>query len=265
MCYDGKHRSFSDTVLQSGVVVLTNTETSPQVLSEVAPTGAIRAAINVGNPVLARPGNEGADPEGVSVDLARELGRRLGREVRFLVFPSAGRVVDALADGAWDVAFLANEPARADRVVFSAPYLLIEGTYLVWRDAPFVAASELDRPGVRIAVGLNAAYDLYLTRTLQAAEILRAPNPSAALELFYADRLEAGAGVRQALEAFARNRQDIRILPDAFMSIRQTMASPPGRPAGSAYPDGMVAELKASGWVRAALDRHGQQNVPVAP
>jgi polar amino acid transport system substrate-binding protein len=235
------------------------------VLSDLAPTGVVRAAINVGNPVLARKDEGGGEPHGVSVDIARELGRRLGRPVRFVVFETAGLVVDALARGEWDVGFLANEPARADRVTFSAPYVVIEGTYLVWKDASFTSAADVDRESVRIAVGLNAAYDLHLTRALKQAEIVRAPDSAAALELFYRDRLEAGAGVRQALETFAADKPDLRILADAFMSIRQTVASPPGRVAGSAFLQGLIEELKSSGWVRAALDRHGKADVPVAP
>lgn len=235
------------------------------VLGDLAPTGVVRAAINVGNPVLAGRDAAGGEPYGVSVDIAREVGRRLGKPVSFIVFETAGLVVDALARGEWDVAFLANEPARADRVTFSAPYVVIEGTYLVWKDAPYTATAELDRPGVRIAVGRNAAYDLHLTRALKQAEIVRAADSAAAMELFHRDRLDAGAGVRQALEAFAADKPDIRVLPDAFMSIQQTVASPPGRAAGSAWLESLVAELKASGWVRAALDRHGKKDVPVAP
>jgi polar amino acid transport system substrate-binding protein len=235
------------------------------VLGDIAPTGVVRAAINVGNPVLAGKDPAGGEPHGVSVDIAREVGKRLGRPVEFIVFETAGLVVDALARGEWDVAFLANEPARADRVTFSAPYVVIEGTYLLWKDAPYASTSELDQPGIRIAVGRNAAYDLHLTRALKQAEIVRAEDSAAATELFYRDRLEAGAGVRQALEAFAADKPDLRILPDAFMSIRQTVASPPGRPAGSAWLQSLVEELKSSGWVRAALDRHGKADVPVAP
>jgi polar amino acid transport system substrate-binding protein len=235
------------------------------VLRDLAPTGVVRAAINVGNPVLARKDEGGGEPHGVSADIARELGRRLGRPVTFVVFETAGLVVDALARGEWDVGFLANEPARADRVTFSAPYVLIEGVYLVWKDAPFASAADVDRAGVRIAVGQNAAYDLHLTRALKHAEIVRAAGSSAALELFYRDRLEAGAGIRQALETFAADKPELRILPDAFMSIRQSVASPPGREAGSAYLQSLIEELKSSGWVRAALDRHGKRDVAVAP
>lgn len=235
------------------------------VLADLAPTGPLRAAINVGNPVLARRGENGAEPGGVTVDIAREVGRRIGRPVQLVVYETAGSVVDALPRGEWDIGFLADEPARADRVVFSAPYVIIEGTYLVWADSPFTATGQLDAAGNRIAVGLNAAYDLHLTRALKHAEIRREPGSSAALELFYNDRLEAGAGVRQALDAFAVGKSDIRILPDAFMSIRQAVASPPGRTAGSDYLESVVAELKSSGWVRAALDRNGQAGASVAP
>jgi polar amino acid transport system substrate-binding protein len=235
------------------------------VRADLAPSGVVRAAINVGNPVLARSGPDGGEPEGVSVDIAREIGRRLGCPVRLIVFPTAGGVVDALARGEWDVAFLANEPARADRVTFSPPYVVIEGTYMLWRDAPYAETGELDREGVRITVGLNAAYDLHLTRALRHARIVRAPSSSASMEMFYRDRLDAAAGVRQALEAFAAGKADLRILPDAFMAIRQTVASPPGRAAGSAWLENLIEDLKSSGWVRAALDANGQAGVPVAP
>jgi polar amino acid transport system substrate-binding protein len=234
-------------------------------LGDLAPSGALRAAINVGNPVLARKGPPGGEPGGVSVDIARELGARIGRPVQLVVYETAGLVVEALERGEWDVAFLAAEPARADRVAFSSPYVLIEGTYLLWADAPFTNAGAVDAKGVRIAVGQNAAYDLHLTRALRHAEIVRAPSSADALELFYRDRLDAAAGVRQALDAFAAGKSDLRILPDAFMSIRQTIASPLGRAAGSAYLQGFIEELKASGWVRAALDRNGQAGVAVAP
>lgn len=233
-------------------------------IQDLAPTGVIRAAINSGNPVLARKAPNGGEPSGVSVEIAREIGRRLGRPVQLIAHPTAGSVVDALARDEWDVAFLADEPARADRVVFSAPYVVIEGTYMVRTGSPFASAAELDRDGIRIAVGLNAAYDLHLTRALKHAQIIRAPSPTAALELFYADRLDAAAGVRQALDSFAATKPDLRVMPDAFMAIRQTVASPPGRAAGSAFLEALVAELKASGWIRAALDRNGQQAVPVA-
>lgn len=234
------------------------------VIKDLAASGVVRAAINTANPVLARKAPTGGEPSGVSVDIAREIGKRLARPVQLIVYDAAGGVVDALACDEWDVAFLAEEPARADRVVFSAPYIVIEGTYIVWQDADFASVVELDQDGIRIAVGQNAAYDLHVTRALNAAEIVRAPSPSAALELFYRDRLGAAAGVRQALETFAATKADVRVLPDAFMTIRQTVASPPGCNAGSAYLQTLIQDLKASGWIRAALDRNGQHRVAVA-
>jgi polar amino acid transport system substrate-binding protein len=233
-------------------------------IQDLAASGVVRAAINTANPVLARRAATGGELSGISVDIAREVGRRLGRPVKLIAYDTAGSVVDALARNEWDVAFLANEPARADRVVFSAPYVLIEGTYIVWQDAAMASAAELDREGIRIAVGQNAAYDLHLTRALKAAEIVRAPSASAALELFYHARPKAAAGVRQALETFAATKADVRVLPDAFLAIRQTVASPPGRNAGSAYLQTLIQDLKASGWICAALDRNGQHGVAVA-
>jgi polar amino acid transport system substrate-binding protein len=234
------------------------------VIQDLAASGVVRAAINTANPVLARRAPTDGEPSGVSVDIAREIGRRLGRPVQLIAYDTAGSVVDALARGEWDVAFLAEEPARTHRVAFSAPYVTIEGTYIVWQDADFASAGELDREGIRIAVGQNAAYDLHLTRALKAAEIVRAPSPSAALELFYRDRLGAAAGVRQALETFAATKADVRVLPDAFMVVQQTVASAPGRNAGSAYLQTLIEDLKVSGWIRAALDRNDQHGVAVA-
>ena len=138
------------------------------VRSELAPSGKLRAAINFGNPVLAQKDPATGEPSGVSVDLARELGRRLGVPVELVTFDAAGKVFDALKTGAWDVAFLAIDPARASEIAFTAPYVVIEGTYLVPADSPLRTIGDVDREGVRVAVGNKSAYDLYLTRTLKA-------------------------------------------------------------------------------------------------
>ena len=232
-------------------------------IRDLAPTGVVRAAINTANPVLARKGPDGL-PQGVSVDIAQELGRSLGRPVQLIAYETAGRVFDALDRSEWDLAFLAIEPARATRVIFSSPYVVIEGTYLVRSDATFTRVAELDSTGTKIAVGLNAAYDLYLSRHLEHAEIVRAPTPNAALEMFATEGLEAAAGIRQALEAFAAQRPGFRVLPDPFMTIRQALATPQGREDGGQYLNDFIDNLKSSGCLRAALDRNGQAGVSVA-
>jgi polar amino acid transport system substrate-binding protein len=234
------------------------------IIQDLAPRGVVRAAINTGNPILAHKGGGSGSLQGVSVEIAIELGRSLGRPVELVAYDTAGQVFGALDRNEWDVAFLAIEAARADRVIFSAPYVSIEGTYLVRHGAPYNAASELDHEGSRIAVAAHAAYDLFLTRTLRRAELVRAPTPAAALDLIADEGVSGAAGVRQALESFARGRADLRVLPDVFMTIEQALATPLHREAGGAYLQPFIADLTSSGWLRAALDRNGQSGVRIA-
>ena len=240
------------------------------VLKDLAPSGALRAAINYGNGVLAQRGAGEQDAKGVSADLARELAKRLGVPVRFNGFDAAGQVFDALATKdeakAWDVAFLAIEPVRAAEIAFTAPYVLIEGTYMVRRDSPLKEIGDVGRPGIRIAVGPKSAYDLYLSRTLKHATLERAEvgGGEAMIRLFLRDKLDAAAGVRQPLEEYARANPDMRVMDGKFQEIRQAMGTPQGRPAGAAYLKAFVEEMKASGFVADALTRSGQK-ATVAP
>jgi len=200
----------------------------------------------------------------VSVDLARALGQRLGVPVDLVVFDAAGKVFEALKMGAWDVAFLATDPARATDIAFTAPYVLIEGTYLVPAGSPLQTIEDVDRDGVRIAVARNAAYDLFLTRTLKHAQIVHAPSPSAALELFLSERLDAVAGVKQPLVEAAAVNQGLQVMEGRFMAIEQAMGTPKSREIGARYLRGFVEEVKASGFVAKALERSGQ-SATVAP
>jgi polar amino acid transport system substrate-binding protein len=229
-------------------------------LAELAPTGKIRAAINLGNSVLAQ-GTPQA-PSGVTVDLARELGRRAGVPVELVPYDTAGKVFEALKTKAWDVAFLAIEPVRAAEIAFTTPYVLIEGVYLVPKDSPLKTAAEVDRPGIRIGVSKGAAYTLFLSRTLQAAKLVIEEDGFAA---FRAQRLEASAGVRQMVNDYARQHDDVRIIPERFMEIRQAMGTPQGRDAAAAYLQTFIEEMKASGFVAAGLKRSGQDGATVAP
>ena len=233
-------------------------------LRDLAPRGILRAAINYGNPVLAQQGEDGT-PRGVSADLARELGSRLGVSVEFVTYDSAGKVFAAIERQAWDVAFLAIDPVRAAQILFTPPYVIIEGTYLVRSDAPFQAIEDLDRAGVRIAVGKGAAYDLFLTRALRHAELVRADTSAGAIELFEAQGLEAAAGVRQPLEEAARARSGLRVIPGRFTAIEQAMGTPIGREAGRDYLAGFLAEMKSGGFVADALRKSGQKGASVAP
>jgi polar amino acid transport system substrate-binding protein len=169
------------------------------------------------------------------------------------------------AAGQWDVAFLAIDPLRADVAAFTHPYVVIEGAYLVPADSPLRAVADVDRAGVRVAVGQGSAYDLFLARELKQARRVPAPTSAEALERFLRDRLEAAAGVRQPLALFAQAHPGLRLLPGRFMSIRQAMALPKGRPAGERYLNAFIEELKASGFVARALAASGQAEAEIAP
>ena len=235
-----------------------------QAVGELTPTGVLRAAINVGNPVLAKAGLPGEDPSGVSVDLARELGRRLGRSVTLIPFITAAHVFEALEQDAWDVAFLANEPERAGKIAFTDPYVTIEGTHLVPASSRFKSVLDVDRPGVRVASFLNAAYDLFLQRNLKQAERVLSTTPAASMDQFLNERLDAVAGVRQALVVFAASHPGFRVLPDRFMSIGQAVATPQKRPAAAEYLRNFIADAARTGFLRAAFDRHGHADLALA-
>jgi polar amino acid transport system substrate-binding protein len=233
---------------------------SSDVVKEFAPTGTLRAAINQGNSVLAQKGANG-EALGITVDLARELGKRLGVPVELVIFDAAGKAFEGLKGGL-DIGFLAIEPVRAADVDFTAPYVLIEGTYMVPKDSALKAIDDVDRAGVRIGVNKGSAYDLFLTRTLKNATLLRSDNGVA---MFKKDKLEAAGGVRQPLEAYARTDPSVRVMDGRFMAIQQAMGMPKGRPRAHAYLKSFVEEMKASGFCADALKRSNQPDAQVAP
>jgi polar amino acid transport system substrate-binding protein len=233
---------------------------SSDVVKEFAPTGTLRAAINQGNSVLAQKGANG-EALGITVDLARELGKRLGVPVELVIFDAAGKAFEGLKGGL-DIGFLAIEPVRAADVDFTAPYVLIEGTYMVPKDSALKAIDDVDRAGVRIGVNKGSAYDLFLTRTLKNATLLRSDNGVA---MFKKDRLEAAGGVRQPLETYARTDPSVRVMDGRFMAIQQAMGMPKGRPRAHAYLKSFVEEMKASGFCADALKRSNQPDAQVAP
>jgi polar amino acid transport system substrate-binding protein len=235
-----------------------------EAVKELAPSGTLRVAINAGNIVLAQK-DENGQVHGVSVDLARELGRRLGVPIDLHVYDAAGQVTEAAKSGAWDIAFLAIEPARAQGIAFTAPYVVIEGTDLVPAQSVLKTIADVDHGGLRIAVGKGSAYDLFLTRTLQHAILVRYPTSPLALDGFLADKLDAAAGVKQQLVQFAKANTNLRVMDGHFQDIRQAMATPLGRDAGLAYLGGFIEEMRASGFVKAALERSGQSGDLVAP
>jgi polar amino acid transport system substrate-binding protein len=227
---------------------------------DLAPGGTLRAAINLGNPVLAQ--GTAAAPAGVAVDIAREIGARLGLPVELACFDAARDSFAAVTTGRADICFLAIEPARAAEVTFTAPYVLIEGVYAVSEQSPLIAVADVDRPGVRIGVKLGSAYDLFLTRTLQHATVVRGTEGTTE---FLTGNLEAAAGVREPMTEFVGSHPGFRLVEGRFMEIPQAVGTAASkRPETTSFLHGLVEELKAAGFVADALRRSGQ-TAPVAP
>ena len=230
------------------------------------PTGKLRASINLGNPILANRDATTGEPFGVSIDLARGFAQRLGVDIELVVFDNAAKSVEAVKSEIADIGFFAVDPLRGKGISFTAPYVLIEGAYLVRQDSPLQGNEEVDRPEHRVAVGKGSAYDLYLSRELKHAQIVRAQTSPAVIEAFLNQQLEVAAGVKQQLQADAARLPGLRLLPGRFMVIQQAMGLPKGRGAKAAA--GLAAyveEMKATGFVAQALARHGIQGAAVAP
>lgn len=230
------------------------------------PTGVLRASINVGNPILARVDADTGQPAGVSVDLAHELADRLGVALELVVFDSAGKSVEAVTQEQADVGFFAIDPVRGAGIAFTAPYVLIEGAYLVSDASPLQDNSEVDRAGIRVAVGKGSAYDLHLTREFKQADIVRAPTSPTVVDVYLDQGLDVAAGVKQQLEADARRMKGLRLLPGRFMVIQQAMGLPKGRATAAAqYLAEFVEDMKSNSFVAQALQRHEIQGASVAP
>jgi ABC-type amino acid transport substrate-binding protein len=236
------------------------------VLQAFCPTGKLRASINLGNPILANQHPQTGEPFGVSIDLARALASQLGVGIELVVFDAAGKSVQAVRDEQADIGFFAIDPLRGEGIAFTAPYVLIEGSYLVAQSSALQSNDEVDRPSTRVTVGKGSAYDLFLTRELQHAEIVRAPTSPTVVDVFVQQQLDVAAGVKQQLEADLKRYPGHRLLPGRFMVIQQAMGTPKSRgPEAAAFLSQFVETMKASGFVTDALRRHGIQGASVAP
>jgi polar amino acid transport system substrate-binding protein len=232
----------------------------------LAPSGVLRAAINLGNSVLAQRNPTTGRACGVSVELSEALGHQLGADVQLVEFTAAGKVVNALQQRLWDIAFLAIDPARSTDLSFTPPYVLIEAAYLVRDESPVTMPSDVDRDGIRVGTGAGSAYDLFLTRTLRHAHIERSPTAVEALDLLASGAHDVAAGVRPVVDRYARQHGALRVVEPSFMVIRQAVALP-----RSADPDGagirfltdFVEAMKRSGSISGALSRSGQADVAV--
>jgi polar amino acid transport system substrate-binding protein len=242
-----------------------NTPSATSLAHQLAPRGVLRVAINLGNPVLAGLDVAG-EPSGISADLSRQLAAQLGLDMEWRVFKKADESVQCVRADEADIGFFAIDPVRGEGLHFTPPYVMIEGAYMVRSDSPLHSNGQVDQSGHRVTVGAGSAYDLFLTRQLRHASIVRAPSSPAVVDMFMAEQLEVAAGVKQQLQADAQRLSGVRLLPGRFMVIHQAMGMPAQRSEQARQClNAFVEEAKRSGWVAEAFVRHGIEGAAVAP
>ena len=236
-----------------------------EILKQLAPTGALRAGINLGNFLLVSGRSAGGEPEGVAPDMARALAARLGVPLRLVPFKSPGELADAVQAGVWDIGLIGAEPQRAEKIAFSPAYVEIEASYLVPANSPLRSIAEVDRPGVRIAVSARSAYDLWLVRNIKHAQLAHAEGIDASFKLFVNDKLDAFASLRPRLLTDVGKLPGARILDGKFMSVQQAIGTARANAAGAEFLRDFVEEAKASGFVADLIARHRVAGLSVAP
>jgi polar amino acid transport system substrate-binding protein len=238
---------------------------SPEIVSQLAPTGVLRAGINMGNFLLVTGKTASGDPEGVAPDMAREVAARLGVPVKYVPFRTPGELADAAGTDSWDIGLIGAEPQRAEKIDFTAAYVEIEATYLVPAGSPLASIADVDRPGVRIAVTDRSAYGLWLDRNIRQARLVRSASLDSAYEQFVADRLDALAGLRPRLLADVRKLPGARILDGQFTAVQQAIGTGRANREAAAFLRTFVEEAKASGLVARLIERHKVVGLSVAP
>jgi polar amino acid transport system substrate-binding protein len=238
---------------------------SSELLAELAPTGVLRAGINLSNILLVTGRSPAGDPEGVSPGMASEVARRLSVPVKFVPFQTPGELADAAGTGAWDIGLIGAEPQRAASIAIPAAYCEIEASYLVWTGSPLTSTAEVDAAGVRIATAGRAAYGLWLERNIKHATLVRTDTVAGAADRFRHEKLEAMAGLRPRLLTDVAEIPGTRILDGKFMSVQQAIGTAKENTAGAAFLRGFVEEAKASGLVARLIEKHKVKGLSVAP
>ena len=238
---------------------------SPDVITELAPTGVLRAGINLSNFLLVSRIGPTGDPEGVAPDLAREIAVRLNVPVKYITFKTPGELADAAGGGVWDIGLIGAEPQRAEKIAFTAAYAEIEATYLVPAGSPLKSIADVDARGVRIAVTGRSAYGLWLDRNIKHAELVRTETLDSAYETFVRDKLDALAGLRPRLLSDVEKLPGARILDGKFTAVQQAIGTARDNAAGAAFLREFVEEAKASGLIARLIERHKVRGLSVAP
>jgi len=238
---------------------------SADVISQLAPTGVLRAGVNLSNFLLVTGKSASGDPEGVSPDMAREIATRLGVPVKYVPYKTPGELADAAGTGAWDIGLIGAEPQRAEKIAFTAAYVEIEATYLVPAGSPLKTIADVDRAGVRIAVTARSAYGLWLDRNIKHAELVQSTSLDGAYEQFVADKLDALAGLRPRLLSDVQKLAGARILDGQFTAVQQAIGTARGNEAAANFLRSFVEEAKASGFVAGIIERHKVRGLSVAP
>lgn len=236
-----------------------------EVVAELAPTGVLRAGINLSNFLLVTGRGPRGEPEGVAPDLARGIAQRLGVSVSYVPFAGPGDLADAAEQNVWDVALIGFEPSRAETITFSPAYVEIEATYLVPHGSSLKTIADVDAPGIRIAVNARSAYDLWLTRHIVHAKLARADGLDAAFRLFRDEGLEALAGLRPGLMANVEALPGARILEGKFTAVQQAVGTARSNAAGATFLRDFVEDAKSSGLIQNLIDRHRVRGLSVAP
>jgi polar amino acid transport system substrate-binding protein len=237
---------------------------SSELLAELAPTGVLRAGINLSNTLLVTARSQAGDPEGVSPDMAAEVAGLLGVPIKYVPFQTPGELADAAGTGAWDIGLIGAEPQRAANIAFTAAYCEIEASYLVWIGSTLTSIAGVDAAGIRIATAGRAAYGLWLERNIKHATLVQTDTVSGAADRFRHEKLEAMAGLRPRLLADIQQIPGTHILDGKFMSVQQAIGTAKKNVAAAAFLRGFVEEAKASGLVARLIEKHKVRGLSVA-
>lgn len=240
-------------------------QVSKDVISQLAPTGVLRAGINLSNFLLVTGRSPSGDPVGVAPDMAAEIAQRLGVPVKYAPFKTPGELADAAETGVWDIGLIGAEPQRAEKITFTAAYCEIEATYLVPAGSPLKVIADVDKPGIKIAVTGRAAYGLWLERNIKAATLVKTDTLDSAYDKFVADKLDALAGLRPRLITDVKKLPGARILEGQFTAVQQAIGTSRKNVAAAAWLRAFAEEAKASGLVARLIERHKVVGLSVAP